>query len=285
MHLFFFREAWRSFKHHRGLATTAIFSLAAALTLCGIFLVIAHNVEIAMRLVGDRREMIVYLRDEISDVQREALVARLTQLYGRVTQVSKEQAWDEFSDQVGDPALLEAVGGNPLPASLRVRLRPELLNYARMEEASRQISEFPEVEDVRFGGEWVKRLDEVGSAARRGALSTGVIVALAILFMVYNTLRLTVLARRPQVEIMSRLGATDRFISTPFVIEAMLEALVASVLALIVVFALQRAFVVQVVAVSFLPLSWIAAFLAASVALAYLAAQLALSRVLRAAGA
>jgi cell division transport system permease protein len=103
--------------------------------------------------------------------------------------------------------------------------------------------------------------------------------------MVYNTLRLTVLARRPQVEIMSRLGATDRFISTPFVIEAMLEALVASVLALIVVFALQRAFVVQVVAVSFLPLSWIAAFLAASVALAYLAAQLALSRVLRAAGA
>src|SRR5437667_462002 len=155
MHLFYFREAWRSFKHHRGLAYTSIFSLTAALTLSGVFLLIAHNTEVALKRVGDRREMVIYLRDEVTAGQRNA-----------------------------------------------------------------------------------------------------------------------VLARRPQVEIMSRLGATDRFIAAPFVIEAMLEAALASLLALAVVFAFQRAFVAQVVDVAFLPWTWAGAFFGLTLALSWVAAML-----------
>ena len=72
-----------------------------------------------------------------------------------------EEAWQDFSDQVGDPELLENVDGNPLPASLHIHLRPELLNYASMTEAAKQLQQFTEVEDVRYGGEWVRRLDDV----------------------------------------------------------------------------------------------------------------------------
>jgi cell division transport system permease protein len=282
--LFFIREAWRSLTQHRGLASTAIFALTAALALCAMFMLLAHNAQIGMKVVGDRREMVIYLRDEITREQRDALIARLRELYGEVTYVTREQAWQEFTEQVGDPALLEAVGGNPLPASLRVRLRPELLDYAHMEEAAKQVGAFPEVEDVRYGGDWVKRLDDIGSALKRGALAVGALVALAIVFILYNTIRLTVLARRREVEIMSRLGATDRFIAAPFVLEAVIEALVAALLALVVVFGLQRAFVAEIVAFHFVPLTWIAAFLGASVALSWLAAMLALSRVLRSVG-
>jgi cell division transport system permease protein len=284
VHVFYFREAWRSIKQHRGLAYTAIISLAAALTFPGVFLLLTHNAEEAMKTVGDRREMVVYLRDEVSHEAREALVARLGQLFGDVTYVSKDQAWKEFTDQVGDPALLEAVEGNPLPASLRVKLRPELLNYAAMDSAARQVSAFPEVEDVRYGGEWVRRLDEIGDGLQRGALIVGIIVALAIMFAVHNTIRLTVLARRREVEIMSRLGATDRFISTPFVIEAMIEALVAGLLALLVVYALHRAFTAQVTHFVFLPPLWSAGFLVATLVLAWVASLIALSRVLRSVG-
>lgn len=284
MRLYFFREAWRSFRQHSGLAYTAIFSLAATLTLCGLFLLLAHNAQVALRLIGDRREMVVYLRDDIAPEQRDALVARLSELYGGVTYVSKQQAWDEFTQQVGDPQLLEAVDQNPLPASLRVRLRPELLNFPAMQQAAKQVSEFPEVEDVRYGGEWVRRLDELGAMFETGALAVGLVVALAIVFVIYNTLRLTVLARRHQVEIMSRLGATDRFIATPFVIEAVAEALVAALLALGILLALQQAFMRQVVSVVFLSLPWVAGFVVAALVLAWLAAMLALSRVLRAVG-
>jgi cell division transport system permease protein len=284
MHVFFLREAWRSFKQHRGLATTGILSLTAALTLSGLFLLLAHNAQIALKLIGDRREMVVYLRDETTTADRDSLIARLNDLYGTSTYVSKADAWEEFKQQIGDAALLEAVGPNPLPASLRVRLKPELLNFASMEEAARQVREFPEVEDVRYGAEWVRRLDDLGAAMRRGAIAIGTVVALAILFILYNTIRLSVVARRPQVEIMSRLGAADRFIATPFVIEAMLQALVSALLALATLFALQQAVVTKLVTVVFFSPLWIAGFIGGTVALAWLAASLALSRVLRAVG-
>jgi len=285
MRLFYFREAWRSFRHHSGLAATAILALTAALTVAAVFVVLAHNANVTMRLVGDRREMVVYLKDEITREQRDAMVSRLQQLYGDVTYVNKEQAWQDFSEQVGDPELLEAVDGNPLPASLKIKLKPELLNYDSMEATAKQLQQFPEVEDVRFGGEWVKRLDAMTRGIQKGAIVVGLIVLLAMMFVLHNTIRLSVLARRPQVEIMSRLGATDRFIATPFVIEALMQATIASVLALLTVFAFQQAFVARVVPIQFMPWGWIGVFLGTVVAVAWVTAMLALNRVLRAVGA
>src|SRR6185503_1508732 len=211
-------------RHHRGLAYTAMLSLTAALSLSGFFLLLTHNARLALSAIGDRREMVVYLRDDVTDEKRQQLMTRLNELYGATTYVSKDQAWKEFGEQVGDPSLLESVGDNPLPASLRLHLKPELLNHAAMGEAAKQVLQFPEVEDVRYGAEWVQRLDDVSASLVRGTLIIGIFVALAILFVIYNTIRLTVLALRPQVEIMSRLGASDRFITTPFLFEAMFEA-------------------------------------------------------------
>lgn len=285
MHPFYFLEAWRSFRHHRGLATTAILALTAALTVAGVFVTLAHNARVTLHQMSDRRELVVYLKDEVSREQRDAMIQRLKQLYGEATYISKEAAWQEFSEQVGDPELLEAVDGNPLPASLRVHLKPELLNYVSMEATARQLQQFPEIEDVRYGGDWVKRLDAVTRGIQQGALIVGLIVALAMMFVLHNTIRLSVLARRPQVEIMSRLGATDGFIATPFVVEALIEATIAAMLALLIVFAFQQAFVARVMPVAFLPLKWIGAFLLTVIALAWVTAMLALNRVLRAVGA
>ncbi len=284
MHLYFLREAWRSFRHHQGLAWTMMLSLTATLLLCGVFLLFTHNARNAVRLIGDRREIVVYLRDEVTAEQRDALVAKLGELYGPTEYVSREAAWDEFSQQIGDPQLLQAVDQNPLPASLRVRLRPELLNYPAMEQAAGQIGAFPEVEDVRFGGEWVRRLDQLQAAMLRGSLVVGVVVALAVLLILYNLIRLAVATRRREVEIMLRLGASDRFIATPFVIEAIGESLAAALLALGLLLALERLVGQQVAFVTFLPLAWMLAFLGGAVLLAWAAASLAVARTLRAAG-
>src|SRR5262245_53049042 len=160
MQIYFWREAWRSFRTHRGLAVTSILSLAALLTLSGIFVLLDHNTRQALSAIGDRREMIVYLKDEVTDVQLAELMDKVKQYFGEPTYVSRQQAWDELSQQIGDPELLSGVEDNPLPASLRVRLKPELLNYVAMEQAAKQVEEFPEVEDVRYGAEYVRRLDD-----------------------------------------------------------------------------------------------------------------------------
>jgi cell division transport system permease protein len=284
MRLFFLREAWRSFTTHRGLALTAIFSMTAALTLCGLFLLVSWNANQALRAMGDRREMVVYLKDDTSDSDVQLMQAKISELYGTSTFVSRAQAWQEFSQQVGDPDLLRAVETNPLPASLRVKLKPELQNFASMETSAQQIGQFPGVEDVRFGGEWVRRLDALDATARRAALAVGLVVALALVFVLHNTLRLTVLARRPQVEIMTRLGASDRFIATPFLLEGVLQTLVSALVALGLVFALQQALAGRIEGLVFLPPSWMAAFVGGSIVVAWSASAIALTRILRSAG-
>ena len=92
MHLFYWREAWRTFHAHRGLAITSIVSLAAALTLCGIFVLLDHNARQALQAIGDRREMIVYLKDDVSDVQLAALMDKVKQYFGEPTYVNRKQA-------------------------------------------------------------------------------------------------------------------------------------------------------------------------------------------------
>ncbi len=284
MHSFYFREAARSFRHHRGLGYTAIFSLTAALTLSGMLLLLSHNARVALHLMGDRREMVVYLRDDVTPSQRDLLIGRLSELYGQASFVSKDEAWEDFSQQIGDPELLDAVDQNPLPSSLRIRLKPELLNPQSMKEAADQIGQFPEVEGVRYGPEWVQRLDQLNRTLQRTTIVVGLVAAIAIVLILANTLRFTVIARRHQVEVMSRLGASDRFIATPFVLEAMFEALVAALFALGVIFALQQALSARIIGVVFLPPIWILMFLSVAVGLAWLASWWALSRTLRAVG-
>jgi cell division transport system permease protein len=284
MYLYFWREAWRSFQTHRGLAVTSIVSLAALLTLCGLFLLLDHNVGQALNAIGDRREMIVYLKDEVTDAQLAELTDKVKQYFGEPTYVTRQQAWDELSQQIGDPDLLSGVEDNPLPASLRVRLKPELLNYSAMEQAAKQVLEFPEVEDVRYGAEYVRRLDDFSNGVTTGAWAAGALVALAIVLVLYNTLRLTVVARRQQVEIMFRLGASDRFIATPYLVEALLHTTVAAGCSLALVYALQQALSSRLAGLTFLPWMWSLSFVGVALAVAWVASAAALTRILRTIG-
>ena len=285
MHVFHWREAWRLFRSHRGLAITSVASLTAALTLCGVFLLLDHNVRQALHQVGDRRELVVYLKDSVSESQLATLTDKMRQYFGEPTYVSRKQAWAEFSEQIADPELLSGVEDNPLPASLHVRLKPELLNLAAMEQAARQVREFDEVEDVRYGAEYVGRFDRLSAGLRLATIAVGVLVVLAIVLVLYNTLRLTVLARRSQVEIMLRLGASDRFIATPFVFEALLQTAIAAGGAMLLVFALQQGVATHLTGLTFLPWTSALGFVAAAVVVAWAAAAAALSRILRTIGA
>ena len=284
MHLYFWREAWRSFRAHRGLAMTSVLSLTASLTLCGLFVLLDHNARQALRAIGDRREMIVYLRDEVSDTQLAVLLDKVRLYFGEATYVDRKQAWQELTDQIGDPDLLSGVEDNPLPASIRVRLKPELLSFAAMEQAAQQVLEFPEVEDVRYGAEYVRRLDRFSGGLRTATWAVGAVVALAIALVLFNTLRLTVLARRQQVEIMLRLGASDRFIAMPFLFEALLHMTAAAVVALLLVFALQQGIAYRLDGLTFLPWTTSLAFIAGALALGWVASAASMSRILRTIG-
>ena len=278
---YFITEAWRGMWHHRSLTFTSVASLAGALLTIGIFLLFTANAQRALSTLGDRREVVVYLRDSATDEEVAALVARMNALYGTATAVSKQEAWDEFARELGGDELLKAVGENPLPASIRLKLRTEFLNFAAMERIADALAREPAVEEVRFGGEWVRRLDQFADGLARMNLAVGVIVALGVLVVVANTIRLTVVARRELLQIMALVGASSGFLRAPLLVEGVLVAVMAAVLALALLAGAWASLDGRPIALVFLPWRWALAFVGAAATLGLVGSLLALVTVSR----
>jgi len=276
MILWFIREAWRGLWFHRSTTYTALLSVFGSFLVLGVFLLFTSNVQHALNALGDRREVVVYLRDSTKPAEREALIASLDSLYGAATYVSRERAWEEFAKELGGTELLEAVGQNPLPASIRLKLRPEFLNFAAMEKLSDTLASQPSVEEVRFGGEWVQRLDSFIATLRFIDLAIGVVVALSVIFVVANTIRLAFIARRETMRIMALLGASNGFIFAPLVLEGVIAAAIAALFAIGAVHGAAAYLDGKPVDILPLPLSWSALFVAGAMLLGLVGAVVAL---------
>ena len=278
---YFVREAWRGMWHHRSLTLTAIASVAGALLTVGVFLLFTANAREALSSLGDRREVVIYLKDGVAQMEVQALCGRMDALYGPATYESKQEAWDEFARELGGDELLKAVGENPLPASIRLKLKPEYLHFAAMERIADTLAGEPIVEEVRFGGEWVRRLDRFTAGLATINLAVAVAVALGVLLVVANTIRLTVVARRELLRILALVGAGPGFLRTPLLIEGALVATIAAGVALGLLAAAWAWFDGRPFALVFLPWRWSAAFVGAAALLGFAGSLLALVTVSR----
>ncbi len=272
----FLREAWRGLWFHRSTTWTALLSVFGSFLVLGVFLLFTFNVQRALVGLGDRREVAVYLRDNTPVDAREALIARLDSLYGVAEYVSPDRAWEEFAKELGGTELLEAAGQNPLPASIRLKLRPELLNFDAMERLSDALAAVPIVEEVRFGGEWVRRLDHFIATLRFVDLGIGLVVALSVVFVVANTIRLAFIARRETLRILALVGAGNGFIFTPLVLEGVIATALAAILALGAVYGAAAYFDGRPVDILPLPWSWSGAFVGGAMLLGLVGALVAL---------
>ena len=272
----FLREAWRGLWFHRSITWTALLSGFGSFVVLGMFLLFTANVQHALDSLGDRREVVVYLRDSASTDAREALIARLDSLYGVADYVSRDRAWEEFANELGGTELLDAVGQNPLPASIRLKLRPEFLNFDAMERLSDELAKVDIVEEVRFGGEWVRRLDHFIATLRFVDLVIGIVVAASVLFVVANTIRLAFIARRETLRIMALLGAGNGFIFTPLVLEGVIATAISALFALGAIYGAAAYFDGRPVDILPLPWSWAAAFVGGAMLLGLVGALVAL---------
>ncbi len=279
--IYFLAEAWRGMWHHRSLTLTAIASVAGALLTIGVFLLFTANAQQALTSLGDRRELIVYLKDSAALPEVQALRTRMEGLYGPATYVSKQEAWDEFARELGGDELLKAVGENPLPASIRLRLRSSYLHFAAMERIADTLAGEPVVEEVRFGGEWVRRLDRFTAGLTTINLAVALVVALGVLLVIANTIRLTVVARRDLLQILALVGAGPGFLRAPLVIEGVLVATLAALVALALLAGVWFGVDGRPFPLVYLPWRWAAVFVATAAALGCAGSLLALVTVSR----
>jgi cell division transport system permease protein len=218
-------------------SAVAVVTIAASLVLVGAFALLGWNMEEVLRGVGDELRVTAFLEADLPRERQEELAATARTVEGvaEVGIVSQEEALERFRAGVGrGSAFLEGLEENPLPASLEIRLAPERRSAEGMRVVVESLSGLPGIDDLASGEEWVEGYLRAIALVRGVGIGLGVILALAALLIVANTIRLAVLARRDELEILSLVGASRAFVATPFLLEGAGQGAAGGLLALAV---------------------------------------------------
>ena len=215
------RETMISLKRNSWMSFASSGTVAVSRFVFGMFLILVMNMNRMVASLESQVEISVYVKDEVSDSGIHALEERITQMQGveSVKYVDRETAMVRFRERLGDQQfLLDSLGeSNPLPNSFEVRvIRPDMVRTA-----AEAIAEMPGVETAKYGQDVVEHLFDITRLVRLFGLALMFVLALATLFIISNTIRLTVFARRKEVAIMKYVGATDWFIRWPFLLEGL----------------------------------------------------------------
>lgn len=224
--LFTFREGVLNLRRAPLLSATSIAVMGLSLFVLGIFLLITVNLRSAIVAVQKQVEVVVFLKEEVRDEELESLDAFLREhpAVSGVHFLTRDEALAEFRRELEDREyLLEALEANPLPATFEIGLFDDWKTTERIALFAEQIGGMAGVDEVKYGREWVGRLNRVILVLVLVDLFLGAVVALSSLLVVANTVKLTLIARRDMIELMKMVGATVGVIRRPFVIEGVLQ--------------------------------------------------------------
>jgi cell division transport system permease protein len=178
-----------------------------------------------------------------------------------------------------------------LPASFEVQLRREFHGDRGIKEFVKNLSQLKGITDVQYGREWITRLSTIVHLLRWVQWIVGGILFLAISFIISNTIKLSIYARKEEIEIMRLVGATDGYIKVPFVIEGLFQGVSGGILSLGLAFLLYQSFLLKSgpfikaslgpIEFSFLPWSSIGGVILVGVFLGFLGSYLSLARFLK----
>nr|WP_224746757.1 permease-like cell division protein FtsX [Pelovirga terrestris] len=233
---YFFLRALRNMRQWPFLCSAAILTMAVSLATIATFFLIVVNIEQLAARWTEEIQVIVYLQRPPTPQELPELVNKLEQLDGveRVTYVSPSEAMERFGERLGeDAALLQGVRPDLLPASYELALHRDFRSHQGIEEIIRQLENLIPVDDLRYGQTWLERFNHFISMLRFVGAFLGGFLLFATLFIVANTIRLTLYARRDELEIMALVGATMRFIKIPFMLEGAIQGFVGGLLSLL----------------------------------------------------
>jgi len=231
--MFSIREALIGLRRNGVMTFIAIGIMFFSLFLFGAFLWGTFNLFGVIRLAREKVEINAFLRENLPEKQIEELSDKLMSMVGvdGVEYISKEEALGKFQEEIKDaPSLIEAVKTNPLPASFSIRLKDGYTSPKEVKEISEKIKIFDEFIAVEYGESWINKLDKVVKILFLFDILLGIVISFASVFVISNTVRLTVLARKTTIEVMKLVGATEKTIHAPFILAGSIEGGVAGIM-------------------------------------------------------
>lgn len=238
---YFLFRTMRNIREEWALNLRIVTGFALMLVVLGVFAMLSRNLEVLLTRWGEELQITAYLDPALEESERVKMAELIEKLpeVERTTYTSEALAMRRFRQDLGGlSGILDGLEGNPLPPSIEVRVPPEHRTAGEIAELAKQVGLMEGVRDVQYGQEWVERYRiflELVSALGAG-------LAVILIFVgwssISNLIMLTVYARKDEIEILKLVGATDRFVRTPFLLEGLVQGLVASLLALGLLYAL-----------------------------------------------
>lgn len=231
---YYIREVFISLRRNNWMSVASIGTVAVSLFIFGMFLMMVMNMNKLAENMESQVQINVYLLDKLDREQARDIEKDLKEIEGveSVGFVTKDEAMERFKDRLGDQkTLLDALDEtNPLPDSFEVTVtNPDLVKTA-----AEKMEKIDGVECAKYGQDVMEHLFEITRLLRIFGFTLMLVLAFATLFIISNTIRLTVFARRKEIAIMKYVGATDWFIRWPFVMEGMVLGLFGSIIAAMV---------------------------------------------------
>jgi cell division transport system permease protein len=275
------REVLSAFRRAPVLAFLSSAMIALSLFVVGLFGLVAFNIRVVIERMEARVEVVAYLRDSADQASIDA-ASREMHTWSEVrdvTYITREQALVKARQEVREfDEMFAGIEGNPLPASLEIALKPGQKDAESVRAVARRTQAMPVVEDVGYGNEWLDKVFLLRRVAGVATAVLGIAFAAVAALIIGAAIRLAIFSRRDEIAIMKLVGATNGFISLPFVLEGLITGLIGSLLALLGCFLTFRVLSDSVLQLSWLPSSWVVPGVVAGVAVGVLASMIAVRR-------
>jgi cell division transport system permease protein len=226
-----FQGMWRN----RGMGLASVGSITAVLIILGIVLIMILSINnVVLETKNKFDEIQIFLEDDITDEQLEYIENQAGDNEGVLSVIyqSKDQAMEIMKEDWEENAsLLEGLESNPLPNSFIVKLKD--IEYA--DSVVDKVNGLEGVEEVKYYKDIIEKLVLFANYVRGGGLVITAILIFVSIFIISNTIKITVTARQREVNIMKYVGATNGYIRGPFIIEGILFGLIGAVLSILIV--------------------------------------------------
>ncbi len=229
------REALLAFRRAPLLSTLSVTTIAFSLFVVGLFGLVAVNLQDALRGVAERVEIVAYLLPG-TPIETITIAQKDIEAFPEVqsaTYVSEDSALARaHAELVEFRDVLQELERNPLPASIEVKLKPRFRDVEHVNEVAERLRGFGFVDDVRFGRDWVEKLDRLRQVAAAVGLVVGAAFAVVAIIIIGTTIRMAVLQRSREIAIMRLVGATDGFIRRPFLLQGVIKGMLGGLVAI-----------------------------------------------------
>lgn len=232
---YFILRAMRNMRQWPFLCFASVLTMAVALTVVATFYLTVMNIQQMATKWSEDLQVVAYLDKNPSTAQLSSLLSTIKNYpeVSEVLYVSPKEAMNRFRLRLGtDADILDGVKQNILPASLEINLISSHRNRTGIDQVISLLKKNRDIGDIRYGEDWLERFESFVYLLQIVSLVLGGFLLLAALFIVSNTIKLTLYARRDELEIMSLVGATRSFIKLPFLLEGALQGFFGGLLSL-----------------------------------------------------